>query len=130
MLRNTAIFRPSAPDSAGDRAAVAERRQPALPDRPDREVRAAVFQPPPLDRRHYPGPMGGISLYFSTLPELDSMRLAISNREASSKIRPLHAAELRTLNSNLAASSCANPDVRASVLQRAAERPGAEAQPS
>ena len=47
-------------DADGPARAIEDYVLQQLPDRPDREVRAAVFQPPPLDRRHYPGPMGGM----------------------------------------------------------------------
>src|SRR5665647_2213800 len=47
-------------DADGPAKAIEEYVLQQLPERPDRQVRAAVFQPPPLDRRHYPGPMGGM----------------------------------------------------------------------
>ena len=47
-------------DADGPAKAIEDYVLQQLPDRPGRQVRAAVFEPPPFDRRQYPGPMGGM----------------------------------------------------------------------
>jgi len=47
-------------DADGPAKAIEDYVLQQLPDRPDHEVRAAVFEPPPFDRRQYPGPMRGM----------------------------------------------------------------------
>src|SRR5665647_2652016 len=47
-------------DADGPAKAIEDYVLQQLPDRPDHEVRAAVFEPPLFDRRQYPGPMGGM----------------------------------------------------------------------
>ena len=51
-------------DAEGPAKAIEDYVLQQLPDRPDRQVRAAVFEPapfePPFDRRPFPGPMGGM----------------------------------------------------------------------
>ena len=47
-------------DAEGPAKAIEDYVLQQLPGRPDRQVRAAVFEPPPFDRPQYPGPMGGM----------------------------------------------------------------------
>ncbi|HEY5127358.1 MAG TPA: ATP-binding protein [Bradyrhizobium sp.] len=47
-------------DAEGPAKAIEDYVLQQLPDRSDHEVRAAVFEPPPFDRRQYPGPMRGM----------------------------------------------------------------------